>query len=424
MKLLRLGRTDDPVSLTDAEKRSFLSLYHHPVGFPEGEHRFRDDSRNEWRDWEAVPGNRIRMLTQSLQKSGFMPHAAHDGIFGYVTQAAVRLFQEYVRTTDLPAVTDGQFPPSWPDGVVGADTTFHLKRWEREDRRTRWSDEERSPDHDRWIRWLQDCKAHYRQAPTETMRHLIGAARRGDSLVPDAWEFDPDEPHLVGLRFGATSGLPAGRTRPVDDLFVLLLRGKTFYFWGSVDANPRQGREGYLTEGQHLYRFDWHNISPNRRTRIYKAARPAGAGVMVIRDVHDDNALTSRNRRDGFDPVPNPTFNVHWSGLGISNWSAGCQVISGSSYLNDRDEFIDCGPFTARNDRERGGRRVAGGPRLTMGAYTLLSDLLLVYTKQQEPGIKPIFRYTLLPEDACSRVPGIPYDELQERLRRLRATIT
>ncbi|MBB4077731.1 hypothetical protein GGR28_000332 [Lewinella aquimaris] len=421
MKLLRLGRTDAPVSLSAAEKRKFLTLYHHPVGFPESELRFRDDSCNEWREWEQLPGDRIKALTHRLQAAGFMPHAAHDGIFGYVTQAAVRLFQEYVRTTDLVQDGTSDEPPSWPDGIVGNDTLHHLDRWEREGKRSRWSDGQATPDYEHWFSYLNDCAAYYRDHPTSVMQHLLRADRRGDSLVPEDWQFDPAEPHLIAFRSGASFRLPDKADRSVDDLFVLLINGKSFYFWGSVDADPSPKKEGYLVEGQHRYRFDWHNISGRRRTRIYKAGRPAGEGVMVIRDVHGHNAPTPENRRDGFDRKPNPTFNIHWSGLGISNWSAGCQVISGRSYLNDLDELIDCTPFTARRDQDRGGRRVAGGPRLTMGAYTLLSDLLLTYTRPQEPGIKPIFRYTLLPEETCSRVPGKSCEFLRSQLDRLRA---
>ena len=129
--------------------------------------------------------------------------------------------------------------------------------------------------------------------------------------------------------------------------------------------------------------------------------------MLVLRDVHGDNALTARNRRDGLDPLPNPTINIHWSGLGISNWSAGCQVISGGSYLNDQGTLIDCRPFTARTDRERGQQRSSSGPRLGMGAYNLLSDLLLCYTPPQPEGEKPTFRYTLLDEALQRQVPGL-----------------
>ncbi|NJB85606.1 hypothetical protein GGR26_001351 [Lewinella marina] len=419
-KVLRLGRVDADVAMTAGEKEEFLRLYHHPHGFARGEIRFRDDSRNRWWPWEQLPGQRIRALTQLLQSAGFMPYAAHGGIFGYVTQAAVRLFQEYVRTIASPERHGRRDPASWPDGVVGSDTRFYLDQWEREGLRCRWSLGETRPDHQRWMNWLATAARHFRDHPTPTMQQLAASARRGDTLLPAEWEFDPAAPQLIGIRFRAEEAFPQGGRRPPDDLFVLLIRGMTFFFWGSTDSNPREGREGYLTEGQHHYRFNWHNISQGRRERIYKAARPAGAGVMVIRDVHGDNALTDRNRRDGLDPNPNPTFNIHWSGLGISNWSAGCQVISGKNYINDAGELISCTHYAARNDRERGQKRSPDGPRLTMGAYTVLSDLLLCYTPQAAPGEKPTFRYSLFREEDVADIPGLDTEELRKKLHLMR----
>ena len=364
----------------------------------------------------------MRELTQRLQAAGFMPNAEHGGIFGYATQAAVRLFQEYVRTIGSPDRHERRDPPSWPDGVVGSDTLFYLDDWVASGQRCRWASDERRPDYVRWMDWLAGATEYFRAHPTPLMRQLAATPRRGDSLPPDEWQFPEDEPHLIGVRRRVAQPMGDTERRPPDDLFVLLIRGMTFYFWGSSDSNPSTRREGYVLEGQHRYRFNWHNISPGRRTRIYKAARPAGAGVMVVRDVHGDNALTERNRRDGFDPAPNPTFNLHWSGLGLSNWSAGCQVISGKNYINDSGDLVSCADYAARRDSERGQRRGENGPRLTMGAYSLLSDLLLTYTPTAIPGEKPTFRYSLFREEAFDLIPGLPAAELSEKLHRMRTT--
>ena len=404
--LLRLGRMDETVGLTHRQKTEFFDRYHHPHGFARDDLRFRDDSRNAWRKLEATPGERVRALTRRLQQYGFMPHASHDGIFGYVTQAAVRLFQEYVRTVGDPLRHAARQPASWPDGVVGSDTQYYLDAWETAGHRSRWVDPEATQDYAGWIDWLHRAAGHYRDSPTVAMRHLIAAGRRGDSLVPADWQFSPDEPHLIGIRRLQDRPRAASDNRPVDDHFVLLISGRSFYFRGSTDPNPSDRREAYLVEGQHRYRFNWHNVGASRRDRIYKAGRPAGAGVMVLRDRHGDNALTARNLRDGFDPAPNPTINIHWSGVGRSNWSAGCQVIAGGSYLDDRGTFADCREYTARNDRERGQKGPQSGARLTMGAYTFLSDLLLCYTAPAPEGEKPVFRYTLLGDDAFDRVTG------------------
>ncbi len=419
-KVLRLGRVDEDVHFTEAEKKAFLDLYHHPYGFSGDEIRFRDDSRNQWYRWENIPGQRIRALTQFLQGAGFMPYAAHDGIFGYVTQAAVRLFQEYVRTIAEPQRHQQRSPACWPDGVVGRDTQFYIDRWREKQVKCRWTSGESTPDHRRWLQWLTSAAAYYEGEPSTVMRHLQAAGRRGDSLKPEEWSFDRDDTHLIGIRRKANEDRGLDR-RPPDDLFILLLNGRSFYFWGSTDSNPSNGKEGYLIEGQHRYRLNWHNISIHRRERIYKAARPATTGVMVVRDVHGHNALTDANRRDGFDPEPNPTFNIHWSGLGISNWSAGCQVISGKNYVNDSGDLISCAEYAARNDRERGTRRAEDGPRLTMGAYSLLSDLVLCYTPQKDLGKKPTFLYTLFQEEAFDHLGDIKRTEIGERVSALRS---
>ena len=418
-KLLRLGRVDENVRFSAADRETFLRLYHHPYGFAEGEIRFRDDSRNCWYAWEAVPGERIRHLTRFLQAAGFMPNATHDGIFGYVTQAAVRLFQEYVRTVDSPERHARRFPASWPDGVVGTATTTYIESWRERGTSARWSDGVPTPDYTRWINWLQAATKFYRTQPTPLMQRITAAERRGDSLPPTEWTYEPADTHLIGIRRRVGTATEV-RGRAPDDLFVLLIGGKSFYFWGSTDANPSSGREGYLTEGQHRYRLNWHNIGARRRDRIYKAARPAGEGVLVVRDVHGHNALTPENRRDGFDPAPNPTFNIHWSGLGSSNWSAGCQVVSGKNYFNDAGQLISCADYAARNDAQRGQRRTEGGPRLTMGAYTVLSDLVLCYTRQPESTKKPTFLYSLFQEEAFGAIGGIDRREIEARVQDLR----
>ena len=419
--LLRLGRMDESVKLSEEEMKSFFDLYHHPHGFARNEWRFRDDSRNAWYKLEAVRGERIGALSRFLQQAGFMPHATHDGIFGYITQAAVRLFQEYVRTIDEPLRHAARLPPCWPDGVVGKDTRYYIDAWRESGKRSRWAgDGAPTEDYGNWIAWLRAVAGHYRSTPTPLMQRIMDLDRRGDTLIPADWRYDPAEPHLVGLRRSADIPPPDGGKRSPDDLFVLLINGRSFYFSGSTDPNPRPGKEGYLTEGQHSYRFNWHNISARRRQRIYKAARPATEGVLVVRDVHDDDALTAANRERGLDLRPNPTFNIHWSGLGISNWSAGCQVISGSRYFNDAGVATDCRDYAARNDAERGHKRTPDGPRLTMGAYTVLSDLLLCYTAQHKPDEKPTFRYTLLQEETLNLIPGLNPPQLQRKLNRLR----
>ena len=71
------------------------------------------------------PGPREPMTVTAIQKAlkdiGFFPGGKEDGICGYRTLSAIRLFQEYVRSVEkLPCVPDGRFGP---------ESQAHLQRW-------------------------------------------------------------------------------------------------------------------------------------------------------------------------------------------------------------------------------------------------------------------------------------------------------
>ena len=72
----------------------------------------------------APPGGLgVRDVQALLREAGFFPGGRDDGIFGYRTLSAVRLFQEYVRSVE------GQ-PAMVPDGDVGPKTQAELQRTE------------------------------------------------------------------------------------------------------------------------------------------------------------------------------------------------------------------------------------------------------------------------------------------------------
>ena len=63
----------------------------------------------------------IAVIQQALKDIGFFPGGKIDGICGYRTRSAMRLFQEYVRSVEkLPCLPDGRFGPA---------SQQHLKRW-------------------------------------------------------------------------------------------------------------------------------------------------------------------------------------------------------------------------------------------------------------------------------------------------------
>lgn len=104
---------------------------------------------------------------------------------------------------------------------------------------------------------------------------------------------------------------------------------------------------------------------------------------MIVRDWDDDNAYTdndimvkeSQGKLRGMSV--NPSINIHWSGIGTSNFSAGCQVIAGRSYLNHKNELQDCSKFASVSYSG-----LTDSNKKTIGAYNVLTDLLLCYAPQ------------------------------------------
>lgn len=170
-----------------------------------------------------------------------------------------------------------------------------------------------------------------------------------------------------------------------------------FKFWGSTDPSQtmafnfkkNKGRmdEAFLLEGQHTYKFGWHKISDGRR--VYRAMKPAQHGVLVFRDRDNDNALTEKDQLIGLDNKPNFSINIHWSGKGHTNYSAGCQVIAGSSYINPEGNIVDCSAFASPGYDDLARNK-------TRGAYNMLADLILNYA----PGKSQTIAYTLTRDDA------------------------
>lgn len=359
---------------------SFLRPYHNVAGVLKTARTFRDDDRSTWRHFRNDEGDKVRDLQTFLFDAGFSPRSDKGGIFGYVTQASVRLFQEYVRT--IEGVQNMK-----PDGIVGSGTQQHIDRWRREGIVSEWGAASAvwpSSEYKKWIQVLHKAKAHYTRHPNEIIRQVDQYPKPSDTLPIDKWDFNSDSIHLIGLRREQEVG--AAR-RINNDIFVLLINGLVFKFWGSTDPSQSMTSrpdEAFLVEGQHKYRFGWHKIS--NEGKVYRALKPYRNGVLVYRDRDNDNALTDADIAQGLDPSPNFSINIHWSGIGTTNFSAGCQVIAGRSYINHRDEAIDCSAFAARSYSS-----LNNAHRMTKGAYNMFTDLILAYAR---PGVDFI-HYTL-----------------------------
>mgnify|MGYP000090938280 CR=1 FL=1 len=402
MATLYLGSCDTAKKPSSA--KSFLAPYHMD-GLLKNTVSFRDDDRTTWRRFRNTPGSEVARLQEFLFEAGFMPRGVIDGIFDYVTQASVRLFQEYVRSVDGVS-------SMLPDGIVGRGTQSHIDRWKAAGKVSDWgrmSHTNPSAEHAKWIALLHKAKKHYKQNPNPILDQVANFNKPTDSIKTDDWEFDPKQIHLIGIR--RAHNLSVDR-RENDDIFILLIRGMVFKFWGSTDANQKMiGRrnEAFLVEGQHKYRFGWHKISVENK--IYRALRPYRNGVLVFRDRDDDNALTESDLRWGLDRNPNHTINIHWSGIGRSNWSAGCQVIAGKSYINHSDSVVDCSGFAAA-----GYKSLNRAAKKTKGAYNVLADLIVSFS---DPGINHIY-YTLGRENSLNLDASLGADYAKENLERMR----
>ena len=397
MATLSLGKVD--AGAMPASKSDFLKRYHQTMQVSLGQTKFRDEGNGAWRDFEVQAGTEVRGLQDFLHNAGFLPKTDMlDGIFGYSTQAAVRLFQEYVRTVEG---IDCE-----PDGAVGPNTRTHIQRWMTSGLRSEWanwSSHNPSPEYTQWLSLLDKSKTHFKANGSPMLDLVNRHSNNGDTRKIDEWEASSDKVHLIGLRQGeaaaATSIDYKGRfTRNNDDLFILLINGMVFKFWGSTDPTPVHARNDgnpFLVEGQHHYQFGWHKVDDAQE--VYRALRAATDGVLVYR-VPEGAGLTAAEVADGLAPTPNDTINIHWSGSGRSNWSAGCQVIAGTSYINNKGNLVSCAKYAAGDYTQLGGRPWKG-----RGAYNVFTDLLLSYGPS---GVRTIV-YTL-GRDETLRLADVP----------------
>jgi hypothetical protein len=375
-QLLKLGYVDQstPGSVMDA----YFTPYHgHDMPL---KRKFRGDRNFHWIGFQRIQADHVKKLQTFLKEAGFQPHGDINGIFGYRTISGVRLFQEYIRTIE------GDPSIGIPDGVVGPKTHFHIDRWQSAGKEAIWKEDtdQQSDEFKKWIEVLNKLKARFLSESTPTLQAVMDYNGPSDTLAVKDWDFDPGGIHLIGIR--RLEWLQT-QTRANDDLLILLINGMVFKFFGSTDPNPSMaGRRDtpFLVHGQHKYRFGWHKLSELDK-KVYRALKPKSNGVLVCRDRNVDRSLTLEDLRHGL--TPNNSINVHWSGTGTSNWSAGCQVICGRSYMNNLNKIIDCTPFSAANYTELDTK--------TRGAYSVASDLITVFARRGEEAAL----YTLLYEE-------------------------
>ena len=313
------------------------------------------------------PGPREPMTVKAIQKAlkdlGFFPGGKEDGICGYRTLSAIRLFQEYVRSVEkLPCVPDGRFGP---------ESQAHLQRWLDQGLQMAWAptiEQWRAralgdTEYTRWLALLDQVKAHYLGAPGRMLQLVNAFGGKTSTRKVADWDFSPAHVHLVGIRRSEAN-------LKFDDILVLLIKGLVFKFQGSTDpGSVEDGAPGapFLVQGQHDYHFGWHQ-------KTYLALRPLdlGSGVLVVRS-KSDLVLDEADLNGGV--KPESTINVHWGGMGgqreVGTWSKGCQVINGTAYLTPSNDLVSCATFVGLNNTD-----IKNNPSKTRGAYNVLLDLV------------------------------------------------
>ncbi len=388
---LFLANYDDHLSADDYIK-PFLKAYHGRITSNKKLNHMRSGDLFDWVPLTAKPGNSVKALQSFLLHVGlFPPDAECDGFFGYGTLAGVRLFQEYNR------IYEGK-SNIIPDGVVGKGTWALMKEWQEAGKKVeKWTRGKPTNDFKRWLGLIEKAKEHYLKPEnahliTDTVNKAVAElntqANKGpvDTFEVKNWTADPKEVHLIGIRQNEDRG---GSGRINDDLFILLINGMVFKFWGSTDPRGKQRTdESYLVEGQHKFRFGWHNVS--RSEKLYQGLNPYEKGVLVFRDdiATNDNALTESDIKKGLDMEPNRTINIHWTGIGRAHghdkptWSEGCQVIAGESYIDNEGRRIDCTGFAASGSKNIQANSLMKITK-TMSAYNVFTDLILLFRPKE-----------------------------------------
>ncbi len=111
MNTLKLGHFDS--NKNPPSWKAYIQTYHEHGMRSDA---FRAEANNKWVKPSKVEGKAVTQLQQKLSKLGYLNDSQVDGIFGYRTFSAVRLYQEYTRTVT------GNASVGKPDGIVGPKT--------------------------------------------------------------------------------------------------------------------------------------------------------------------------------------------------------------------------------------------------------------------------------------------------------------
>ena len=197
---LYLGCYDDNV--TEAHIGKYLEAFHinmGGVGKTTKTTKLRHGDLHQWIDPKKVEGTPVMTLQKFLKNAGFIPpYLDLTGIYGYETQAAVRLFQEYIRTIEKDESI------GIPDGVIGKGGWKHVKRWaEGRKKASEWQRGKQSAEYKKWLDMLGKAKEFYRDSPHKILDKVNAKVEKlgdVDTLKTSDWVTSENEVHLIGIR--------------------------------------------------------------------------------------------------------------------------------------------------------------------------------------------------------------------------------
>jgi peptidoglycan hydrolase-like protein with peptidoglycan-binding domain len=132
-----------------------------------GKRRLRGDKEGEWVSFQKADAGdmKVKEVQQFLKDASFFAGKV-DGICGYRTTAAIRLFQEYVRTVE------GDASIGFPDGKLGPTSFNHVKRWKTSNKKADWtnfSSAKPSTEYTKWMNLLNRVKQKYSATPNKML---------------------------------------------------------------------------------------------------------------------------------------------------------------------------------------------------------------------------------------------------------------
>src|SRR5262245_19882670 len=164
------------------------------TGVENWENKLRGEKDGDWAEFRQLSGSAMTVADAQrfLRDAGIFPFGKDDGICGYRTLSAIRLFQEYVR-----AVEAGSGIGS-PDGVMGPKTISHADRWKAKNQKAEWTGmtpARPSKEYMKWMSLLHKVKEKYVAAPNAMLRKVNEFSQSSDTIKVSNWDFDMNKIH-------------------------------------------------------------------------------------------------------------------------------------------------------------------------------------------------------------------------------------